>query len=76
MANHLLEETEKQMNFLNSIFNMMSSSFWDSPESEESDEFEDHGKLTLIPVKNWSVLSVINFNANRVCQESCSVPTH
>jgi len=40
MSNHLLQEADKQVNFLNSIFDMMSSTFWSSEESEEND-FDD-----------------------------------
>jgi hypothetical protein len=37
MSNHLLQEADKQVNFLNSIFDMMSSTFWSSEDSEEND---------------------------------------
>lgn len=38
MGNHLLEEADKQMNFLNSIFDMMSSTFWNSDEGDSEEE--------------------------------------
>lgn len=35
MSRHLLEEAEKQMNFLDSIMSMISSTFWsDEPKDE------------------------------------------
>jgi hypothetical protein len=50
MANRLMEEAEKQMSFLNSIFNMMSSSLWSSSDSEESEELvDDHGDVWSNP---------------------------
>ena len=44
MSSHLLAEADKQVNFLNSIFDMMSSSFWSNEDSAEEDEFD--GKFT------------------------------
>ncbi|EFX89681.1 hypothetical protein DAPPUDRAFT_303171 [Daphnia pulex] len=40
MSHHLLEEAEKQMNFLNSIIGMVSSTFW-STEDNENDVPKD-----------------------------------
>ncbi len=34
MSHHLLEEAEKQMNFLNSIIGMVSSTFWSTEDNE------------------------------------------
>ena len=34
MSHHLIEEAEKQMNFLNSIMGMFSSAFWSGGEDE------------------------------------------
>jgi hypothetical protein len=41
MSHHLLEEAEKQMNFLNSIIGMVSSTFWSTEDNE-------NGKSILI----------------------------
>ena len=41
MGRQMLEEADKQMNFLNSIFDMMSSTFWSAENSNESDEDAD-----------------------------------
>jgi len=38
MGNQLLEEADKQMNFLNSIMDMMSSAFWSSENENSSEE--------------------------------------
>lgn len=45
MSTHLLAEADKQVNFLNSIFDMMSSTFWSNEDSAEEDDFD--GKFTL-----------------------------
>lgn len=44
MSSHLLAEADKQANFLNSFFDMMSSTFWSSEDSAEEDDFDDSFK--------------------------------
>lgn len=43
----MLEEADKQMNFMNSIFDMMASTFWSAENSNESDE-DTHGKFSHV----------------------------
>lgn len=47
MSTKLLEEADKQMNFFNSFFDMMSSSFW-SMEEDDDDDDKDLGRFGLL----------------------------
>ncbi len=49
VGNQLLEEADKQMNFLNSIMDMMSSAFWsnENDSSEENDGNMKNSKLLV-----------------------------
>jgi len=59
MSSHLLAEADKQVNFLNSIFDMMSSSFWSNEDSAEEDDFDDS-------LKNGHLIDTILGNKGKI----------
>lgn len=65
MSHHVLEEAEKQMNFLNSIIGMVSSTFW-STEDAENDVPKDVQQRTLVSGQLLDLLGDMPTQGNKL----------